>query len=142
MPVGIIVAINVFSMLVVIVRLLKPSVSEGHSQDDKDVIRGILKAVIFLTPIFGVTWIFGFFVLATDHTITPLSEIVNYTFTVCNAFQGLFILLTACLGEKKVRETLVQKFCHHSKVYTTSRGERSNSNSNSKTSTESSIKKK
>ena len=87
MPVGIIVAINVFSMLVVIVRLLKPSVSEGHSQDDKDVIRGILKAVIFLTPIFGVTWIFGFFVLATDHTITPLSEIVNYTFTVCNAFQ-------------------------------------------------------
>ncbi|KAL2098861.1 hypothetical protein ACEWY4_005341 [Coilia grayii] len=101
-PVGIIVCINILSMMVVIVRLLKPSVSEGRSQDDKDVIRSILKAVILLTPIFGVTWIFGFFILMVDYTQQPMAEIVNYFFIACNAFQGFFILVTACLSEKKV----------------------------------------
>ncbi|XP_062378331.1 adhesion G-protein coupled receptor F1 [Sardina pilchardus] len=138
MPVGIIVSINVMSMLVVIAKLLTPAVSEGSTQDDKEVIRSILKAVIFLTPIFGVTWVFGFAVLVTDHTSTPMSEIVNYAFTVCNAFQGLFILLTACLGEKKVRDQLSEIMRCNSKVYKTSGGELSTS----KTSNQSSVKKK
>ncbi|XP_041929018.1 adhesion G-protein coupled receptor F3 [Alosa sapidissima] len=138
MPVGIIVAINVLSMLLVIAKLLTPSISEGSTPDDKEVIRGILKAVIFLTPIFGVTWAFGFAVLAIDHTVMPMSKIVNYAFTVCNAFQGLFILLTACLGEKKVRDQLSEIMRCNSKVYKTSRGELSTS----KTSNQSSIKKK
>ncbi|XP_048084312.1 uncharacterized protein adgrf3a [Alosa alosa] len=138
MPVGIIVAINVLSMLLVIAKLLTPSISEGSTPDDKEVIRGILKAVIFLTPIFGVTWAFGFAVLAIDHTVMPTSKIVNYAFTVCNAFQGLFILLTACLGEKKVRDQLSEIMRCNSKVYKTSRGELSTS----KTSDQSSIKKK
>lgn len=95
MPVGIIVGINILSMLVVIAKLLAPSVSESRTQDDKEVIRSILKAVIFLTPVFGVTWIFGFFILVIDYTTTPLSEIVNYAFTVCNAFQVRLVCMYA-----------------------------------------------
>ncbi|XP_063040288.1 adhesion G protein-coupled receptor F4 [Engraulis encrasicolus] len=138
MPVGIIICINILSMMVVIVRLLKPSVSESRSQDDKDIIRSILKAVILLTPIFGVTWIFGFFILTIDYTQRPMSDIVNYLFTGCNAFQGFFILVTACLSEKKVRETLCGKISWTAKVYKTS----TSNASASRTSNESSLKKK
>ncbi|XP_028811365.1 adhesion G-protein coupled receptor F3-like isoform X2 [Denticeps clupeoides] len=138
MPVGVIVFINFCSLIVVILKLLKPSVSEGAFQNEKDVIRSILKAVIFLTPIFGITWALGFFVLTVDLTTEPLSFIVNYSFILLNAFQGLFILIFACLGEKKVRDALAEHFSHKSKGnFKTSR-----SNPLSKNSNEISIKNK
>ncbi|KAM9570366.1 adhesion G-protein coupled receptor F3 isoform 2-T2 [Salvelinus alpinus] len=109
LPIGTIVVVNVFCMLVVIIRLLRPSL-EVNTKDEKEVAKGILKAVILLTPIFGGTWIFGFFVMIFDITTGPIAYLVNYAFTLLNAFQGLFILLTAYFGEKPIRVALLKYF--------------------------------
>ncbi|KAL0969804.1 hypothetical protein UPYG_G00232510 [Umbra pygmaea] len=109
LPVGTIVIINVFCMIVVIMRLLRPSL-EIHSKDEKEVAKGILKAVVLLTPIFGGTWVLGFFVLLIDLTEGTLAYVVNYAFTLLNAFQGLFILLTTYLGERMVRVEILRYF--------------------------------
>ncbi|XP_041710546.1 adhesion G protein-coupled receptor F5 isoform X2 [Coregonus clupeaformis] len=109
LPVGTIVVINVFCMIVVIMRLLRPSI-EVNTKDEKEVVKGILKAIVLLTPIFGGTWIFGFFVLVFDITKGPTAFLVNYAFILLNAFQGLFILLTTYFGEKTVRVALLKYF--------------------------------
>ncbi|XP_036398056.1 adhesion G protein-coupled receptor F5 [Megalops cyprinoides] len=108
LPVGTIVFINVFSLVVVIMKLLRPSVSEGSAFDEKETVKSILKAVIFLTPIFGITWLLGFGVLILDLTNGTFPVFVNYAFTLVNSFQGLLILLTGCIGEKKVRDALLK----------------------------------
>uniref|UniRef100_A0A3Q1FKW1 Adhesion G protein-coupled receptor F3b n=1 Tax=Acanthochromis polyacanthus TaxID=80966 RepID=A0A3Q1FKW1_9TELE len=65
-PVGTIMMTNLFSMVVVIVTLVKSSVQDSSKTEDKDTAKGILKVVLILTPIFGVTWIIGFFLLMLD----------------------------------------------------------------------------
>ncbi|KAJ8353288.1 hypothetical protein SKAU_G00208550 [Synaphobranchus kaupii] len=107
LPVGVIIFINLFSLVVVISKLLRPSVSEGDKGDEKDMAKSILKAVVFFTPIFGITWIFGFLTMIVDLSDGEFPMIIHYLFTLLNAFQGLFILLTGCFGEKKVREALL-----------------------------------
>ncbi|XP_017555429.1 adhesion G-protein coupled receptor F3-like isoform X2 [Pygocentrus nattereri] len=109
-PVFIIVFVNMFTMVVVISRILKPNLSEGSSHDEKEVARSIVKTIVLLTPTLGITWILGLFVLMLDLTTTPYAQIVNYAFTFFNSFQGFFILLTGCFGEKKVRDALQKRF--------------------------------
>ncbi|XP_040919861.1 adhesion G-protein coupled receptor F3 isoform X2 [Toxotes jaculatrix] len=106
LPVGTIVLTNLFSMVVVIVTLMKSSVPDG-SKADKETAKSILKVVVFLTPVFGVTWIIGFFQLMLDET-HPMQTVAVYSFTILNSFQGFFILLTGCFAEQKVREELVK----------------------------------
>ncbi|XP_066561529.1 adhesion G-protein coupled receptor F3 [Amia ocellicauda] len=126
LPVGIIIIINLFAMVVVISKLLRPSVSESTKADDKEALKSILKAVIFLTPIFGLTWALGFFTFMIDLTDGIQAKLVNYAFIILNAFQGLFILLTGCFTEQKVREALLKYvnsvYGSSSKTETTSKG--------------------
>ncbi|XP_053093427.1 adhesion G-protein coupled receptor F2 isoform X2 [Pangasianodon hypophthalmus] len=118
-PVGVIVLVNMFTMVVVISRILKPTLSEGKTHDEKEIVRSVIRTVVLLTPTLGITWIFGFFVLTLDLTMAPLAQIVNYGFTFFNSFQGFFILLTGCFGEKKVREALLMRIRpRHSAHYT------------------------
>ncbi|XP_036006507.1 adhesion G-protein coupled receptor F3 isoform X2 [Fundulus heteroclitus] len=112
-PVGAIVFINVFSMLVVIMKLISHhSISEVHKKNDispekeKTAAKIVVRSVILLTPIFGVTWIFGFAILIIDLTEGTIALAVNYIFTALNGFQGFFILLTTCLGDRMTREAL------------------------------------
>uniref|UniRef100_A0A3Q3K220 G-protein coupled receptors family 2 profile 2 domain-containing protein n=1 Tax=Monopterus albus TaxID=43700 RepID=A0A3Q3K220_MONAL len=63
LPVGTIILTNLFSMAVVIVTLVKTSVPDSSKADDKETAKSILKVVVFLTPVFGVTWVIGFFQL-------------------------------------------------------------------------------
>ncbi|XP_059208520.1 adhesion G protein-coupled receptor F4 [Centropristis striata] len=110
LPVGIIVIFNIFSMVVVIMKLLDHPKNPGLSDDkEKQAAKTVLRSVILLTPIFGVTWIFGFALMLLDLTMGTLAIVVNYAFTVLNAFQGLFILLATCLGEKTTREALKKR---------------------------------
>ncbi|XP_052001892.1 adhesion G-protein coupled receptor F1-like [Xyrauchen texanus] len=109
-PVGTIVFINMFTLFVVITKIVTPTVSEAKARDEKDVAKSILKTLVFLCPVLGITWIFGLFVLIIDLTAYPLSYIVNYAFTLLNTLQGFFILLTNCFGEKKVRDALLKRF--------------------------------
>uniref|UniRef100_A0A3P8T4K8 Adhesion G protein-coupled receptor F3b n=1 Tax=Amphiprion percula TaxID=161767 RepID=A0A3P8T4K8_AMPPE len=85
-PVGTIMMTNLFSMVVVIVTLVKSSVPDSSKADDKDTAKGILKVVLVLTPIFGVTWIIGFFLLMLEPD-NPMFEVANYSFTILNSFQ-------------------------------------------------------
>ncbi|XP_069016968.1 adhesion G-protein coupled receptor F3 [Embiotoca jacksoni] len=107
-PVGMIVFINVFSMLVVIMKLLDHHQNpENTHEKDKAAAKTVVRTVILLTPIFGVTWIFGFALMLIDLTSGPVAFAVNYAFTLLNSFQGLFILLTTILGDKTIREALL-----------------------------------
>uniref|UniRef100_A0A3Q3R6E1 Adhesion G protein-coupled receptor F3b n=1 Tax=Monopterus albus TaxID=43700 RepID=A0A3Q3R6E1_MONAL len=113
-PVGVIVFINIFSMGVVILKLLDHPVSTENFVE-KTATRTVIRSVILYTPIFGVTWLFGFGVMALDLTSGNITFAVHYAFTLLNAFQGLFILLTTCLGDKQfVRITRSTE--RHSKV--------------------------
>lgn len=87
-PVGIIIFINVFSMLVVIMKLLDHPKSTDKSQEkEKTAAKTVVRTVILLTPIFGITWSFGFAVMILDLTSGPIAYAVNYAFTLLNAFQ-------------------------------------------------------
>lgn len=87
-PIGTIIFINVFSMMVVIITLTKTSISENSKALDKDTAKSVLKVVVFLTPIFGLTWIFGFAQLILEEG--TLLTVVYYTFTILNSFQVMY----------------------------------------------------
>ncbi|XP_035534123.1 adhesion G-protein coupled receptor F3 [Morone saxatilis] len=107
LPVGTVILTNLFSMVVVILTLMKSSATDGGKSDDKETAKSILKVVVFLTPVFGVTWIIGFFLLILDQG-NPMFVVANYSFTILNSFQGLLILITGCVAEQKVREELLK----------------------------------
>ncbi|XP_076128443.1 adhesion G-protein coupled receptor F3-like [Alosa pseudoharengus] len=105
-PVGVITLMNLISMVVVIITLLRPKVSEGKT-DDKETLRSIIKAIVFLTPVFGGTWLLAV-VSFTINEKTTLKVILDYAFTIVNSLQGFLILVTGCLGEKRVREEVLR----------------------------------
>ncbi|XP_055362478.1 adhesion G-protein coupled receptor F3-like [Betta splendens] len=108
LPVAAILFTNLFCMIVVIVTLVKSSVPDASKADDKETAKSIMKVVIILTPVFGVTWIFGYFQLILNQD-NPLYAPICFSFTIFNCFQGLFILITGCFAEQKVREELLKK---------------------------------
>ncbi|KAG7316807.1 hypothetical protein KOW79_020348 [Hemibagrus wyckioides] len=123
-PIGFIVFANLCSMVVVISTVLKPAATENTKKDDKEAAKSVIKVIVFLTPVFGGTWVLGLFVfLMDDNKITKV--IINYAFTIVNSLQGLFILLTGCFGEKRVRDEIV-------KLVTSSFGSKSDSKSGKK----------
>ncbi|XP_062407064.1 adhesion G-protein coupled receptor F3-like isoform X2 [Sardina pilchardus] len=129
-PVGVIVLINLFTMIKVIVTHLRPKVSAG-TVDEKEIARSILKVIAILTPVFGVSWALGFLVFLMDLAHGTLPKIVNYAFTITTSLQGFFILLTGILGETKVQDEV-------SKYVSCTKPERSESTRNL---TSSSLKK-
>uniref|UniRef100_A0A8C7MMZ5 Adhesion G protein-coupled receptor F3b n=1 Tax=Oncorhynchus kisutch TaxID=8019 RepID=A0A8C7MMZ5_ONCKI len=88
LPVGTIILMNLFSMGVVIMTLLKSTVSDGSKADEKEAAKSIMKVMVFLTPVFGVTWVLGFFVLLIDIN-APMGVLMKYAFTIINSFQVL-----------------------------------------------------
>lgn len=91
LPVATIMLTNMFSMMVVILTLMKASVPDGSMADDRQTAKSILKVVCFLTPVFGITWIFGFGLLVLEEN-SPLFTAANYLFTILNSFQVSFYL--------------------------------------------------
>uniref|UniRef100_A0A3Q3AWD7 G-protein coupled receptors family 2 profile 2 domain-containing protein n=1 Tax=Kryptolebias marmoratus TaxID=37003 RepID=A0A3Q3AWD7_KRYMA len=80
-PVATIVFINVFSMLVVIMKLLSHNQNADMSQEkEKAAAKTVLRSVILLTPIFGVTWVFGLATMIIDLTSGIQADVVNYIF--------------------------------------------------------------
>ncbi|XP_051952339.1 adhesion G-protein coupled receptor F3-like isoform X1 [Xyrauchen texanus] len=108
LPVGTIVLVNIFAMVTVIVTVLKPSGAETNKKGDRDATKSIIKVIIFLTPIFGGTWILGLFVFIMNDFKQLITCVVHYLFTILNSFQGFFILLTGCLAEKRVRDEILR----------------------------------
>lgn len=114
LPVGTVILTNLFSMVVVILTLVKAPSTDSSKADDKDTARSILKVVVFLTPVFGITWMIGFALLMLDNN-TIMHTIANYSFTILNSFQGFLILVTGCFAEQKVRDELIKLIMAKSK---------------------------
>ncbi|XP_006258721.3 adhesion G-protein coupled receptor F3 [Alligator mississippiensis] len=103
-PVLLVVLANLLILFVVVMKLMRPSVSEGPPADDRKALLGILKALLVLTPVFGLTWGLGAATMAGDS-----SRGSHYTFSILNSLQGVFILVFGCLLDKKVREALLRR---------------------------------
>lgn len=89
LPVGTIMLTNIFSMVVVILTLMKASAPDGSMTGNRETAKSILKVVGFLTPVFGITWIIGFGLLMLEDN-SPLFTAANYLFTILNSFQVSF----------------------------------------------------
>uniref|UniRef100_G3SVW4 Adhesion G protein-coupled receptor F3 n=1 Tax=Loxodonta africana TaxID=9785 RepID=G3SVW4_LOXAF len=105
-PVLAIVGVNGLVLAMAVLKLLRPSLSEGPQVEKRQALLGVIKALLFLTPVFGLTWGLG---LAT--LVEEVSEVPHYIFTILNTSQGVFILLFGCLMDKKVQEALLKRFC-------------------------------
>ncbi|XP_043533128.1 adhesion G-protein coupled receptor F3-like isoform X2 [Chiloscyllium plagiosum] len=103
-PAGCIIGINMFILTAVIVKIMRPAVSEGKNREDKRTIKKIIKAVLILSPTFGLTWVIGFLLTEDAH------EFFYYAFVILNSLQGLFILLTSSFTETKVRVAFTKYF--------------------------------
>ncbi|XP_074845252.1 adhesion G protein-coupled receptor F5-like [Carettochelys insculpta] len=104
LPALIIVAVNLITGVVVIVKILRPVIGDKPSKQERSSLIQAIKSVGILTPLLGFTWGFG---LATMIEKSPV--VFHVLFNLLNAFQGLFILLFGTLRDKKVQETLLNK---------------------------------
>lgn len=88
-PIGIIFFVNIFSMVVVIIKILDhPKSIEMSRNNEKKAALTVIRSVVLLTPVFGVTWIFGFALRFVDKASeTPSVYVLHYTFTVLNSLQ-------------------------------------------------------
>ncbi|XP_051881322.1 adhesion G protein-coupled receptor F5-like isoform X2 [Pristis pectinata] len=107
LPALVIIASNIIVLVMVIFKVLRPTIGDrprGHNEE-KETFKQIVRSVVVLTPILGLTWAFGI------PTFQENSHIAfHYIFTILNAFQGFFILVFGTCLDKKVREALLKKF--------------------------------
>ncbi|NXT09329.1 AGRF5 protein, partial [Prunella fulvescens] len=103
-PALIIVATNLFIAAVVIIKILRPTIGDRSSGQERKSLFQIGKSVAILTPLLGLTWGFG---LAT--IIKKSHPAFHILFSLLNAFQGLFILVFGTLWDKKIQEALLKR---------------------------------
>ncbi|XP_020772955.2 adhesion G-protein coupled receptor F3 [Boleophthalmus pectinirostris] len=109
LPIGTIVFINMFFMCLVIMKLLQPIKAQQMLEDkDKNSAKTVIRSVILLTPVFGLTWGLGFLMIIFDLSNGFPAYAIHYLFTIMNAFQGLYIFITTCVADKMVREGLLR----------------------------------
>uniref|UniRef100_A0A2C9KDE4 G-protein coupled receptors family 2 profile 2 domain-containing protein n=1 Tax=Biomphalaria glabrata TaxID=6526 RepID=A0A2C9KDE4_BIOGL len=58
------------------------------------------RTIVVLTPMFGLTWVFGLVSMVFDLIV------FQYLFVVLNTLQGLFIFLFYCLRQRQVIQAL------------------------------------
>ncbi|XP_072266178.1 adhesion G protein-coupled receptor F5-like [Pyxicephalus adspersus] len=97
-PILTIVFINLLILMLVIYKLMRPSVGENLGKEDKKMWIVIAKTLAILTPLLGTTWGFGIGVV-----IDPTNEVIHAIFVTLNSFHGLFILISTVLLDQKVR---------------------------------------
>ncbi|NXO69535.1 AGRF5 protein, partial [Phainopepla nitens] len=103
-PALIIVATNLFIAAVVIIKILRPTIGDRSSGQERKSLFQICKSVAILTPLLGLTWGFG---LAT--IIKNSHQAFHILFSLLNALQGLFILVFGTLWDKKIQEALLKR---------------------------------
>ncbi|XP_040204405.1 adhesion G protein-coupled receptor F4-like [Rana temporaria] len=96
-----IVFVNILILVVVIFKLMRPTIGEQSGKEDRKILILIAKTMAILTPLLGTTWGFGLGVV-----IHPDSQWINGIFAALNSFQGLFILISTVLLDQKVRKAV------------------------------------
>ncbi|XP_060751867.1 adhesion G protein-coupled receptor F5-like isoform X2 [Tachysurus vachellii] len=95
-----IVAINLLVLIVVLWKMLRRGVNPSDQPDEKHHLVVIARCVAILTPIFGLTWVFGI------GTLVSANFRIHVVFAFLNSLQGLFILMFGTFLVSKVREAL------------------------------------
>ncbi|XP_062572831.1 adhesion G-protein coupled receptor D1-like [Saccostrea cucullata] len=96
-PVAGIILVNIIIVFSLILTLYSTISSEGKLK--KRTLAGI-KSICVLLPVLGVTWLFGLLSINEDVVV------FQYIFALLNSFQGLFIFISKCLLNKKIRKLL------------------------------------
>ncbi|XP_006860673.1 PREDICTED: probable G-protein coupled receptor 110 [Chrysochloris asiatica] len=99
-----IVAVNLVVVLLVLMKLRRPAVGEGLSQDDKATVIRMGKSLLILTPLLGLTWGFGIGTMVDSQNL-----VWHVIFALLNAFQGFFILCFGIFLDNKLRQFLLNK---------------------------------
>ncbi|NXA72678.1 AGRF5 protein, partial [Thryothorus ludovicianus] len=102
-PALLIVATNLFIAAVVIIKILRPTIGDRSSGQERRSLFQIGKSVAILTPLLGLTWGFGLATITSGH------QAFQILFSLLNALQGLFILVFGTLWDKKIQEALLKR---------------------------------
>ncbi|XP_029973496.1 adhesion G protein-coupled receptor F5 [Salarias fasciatus] len=128
-PMGVILFANNLSIVIVILKLLSHHTGENSGgKKEKMAAKTIIRTVMILSPVLGVTWIFGFAVMSLDITSGTVTFVIHYVFVLLNSSQGFFLLLTTCFWDQMSREALMRRL-----KKTGTNGSFSSSNTNTKT---------
>ncbi|XP_043919463.1 adhesion G protein-coupled receptor F5-like [Protopterus annectens] len=100
-PVLLIVTFNLIIVLVVLSKLLRPSVGDKPQHTERNTLVQVAKSIAILTPFLGLTWGFGIAMVVGNNSYG-----VNMIFTLLNAFQGLFIYVFGILLDHSVYDIL------------------------------------
>nr|XP_036869639.1 adhesion G-protein coupled receptor F1 isoform X4 [Manis javanica] len=103
-PVLTVVAVNSVVVLLVLMKLWRPTVGEKLSRDHKATTIRMGKSLLILTPLLGLTWGFGI-----GTVVDPQNLAWHVIFALLNAFQGFFILCFGTLLDSKLRQLLFNK---------------------------------
>ncbi|XP_077598857.1 adhesion G protein-coupled receptor F5-like [Stigmatopora nigra] len=103
-PALIIVAINILIVIVVMFKMLKRGARDAIPTDEKNILAVILRCVIILTPLFGLTWSLG-----VGTMISSQNKGIHIAFAFFNSLQGFFILVFGTLLDARIRAILSKK---------------------------------
>lgn len=100
-----IVFINMIILFVVLYKMLRSGgIGESGQSDEKHTLKVIVRCVLILTPLFGLTWSLG-----VGTMVDPTNEGIHIAFAFFNSLQGLFILIFGTLFDSKIRAILRRK---------------------------------
>ncbi|XP_055005245.1 mucin-2-like [Boleophthalmus pectinirostris] len=99
-----IVFINIIILFVVLYKMLRSGGIGEANESDSHTIKVIVRCVLILTPLFGLTWSLG-----VGTMVAPKNEGIHIAFAFFNSLQGLFILIFGTLFDSKIRATLLRK---------------------------------
>ncbi|XP_018423542.1 PREDICTED: adhesion G protein-coupled receptor F5-like [Nanorana parkeri] len=78
-----IVFVNMLILVVVIFKLMRPTIGEKSGKEDRKTLVVIAKTIAILTPLLGSTWGLGLWV-----AIDPSNDVLNIIFSTLNSFQS------------------------------------------------------
>ncbi|XP_078030247.1 uncharacterized protein LOC117252677 isoform X8 [Epinephelus lanceolatus] len=99
-----IVFINILIVIVVLFKMLRRGVGDAAQTDEKHTMVVIIRCVVILTPLFGLTWSLG-----VGTMISPTDRGIHIAFAFFNSLQGFFILVFGTLFDSKIRSILSRK---------------------------------
>ncbi|XP_062415735.1 adhesion G-protein coupled receptor F1-like isoform X2 [Pungitius pungitius] len=99
-----IVSINLLIVFVVVFKMLRRGVGDAAQADEKHTVVVILRCVVILTPLFGLTWALG-----VGTMITSTNQGIHIAFAFFNSLQGFFILVFGTLFDSRIRSILLKK---------------------------------
>ncbi|XP_068432864.1 adhesion G protein-coupled receptor F5-like [Clinocottus analis] len=98
-----IVAINIVIIVVVLVKMLRRGVGDAAQTDERHTLVVVLRCVLILTPLFGLTWSLGI------GTLISTKKGIHIAFAFFNSLQGFFILVFGTLFDSKIRSILSRR---------------------------------